>query len=61
MTRKKVLFSDMTLRDGSQSLWAMKMTYGMHQVVCTEIDQAGFDYVDLPVNAVNFKMWIRFH
>jgi oxaloacetate decarboxylase alpha subunit len=50
----------MTLRDGSQSLWAMKMTYGMHQVVASEIDQAGFDYVDLPVNAVNFKMWVRF-
>ena len=61
MTKKKVLFSDMTLRDGSQSLWAMKMTYGMHQVVASEIDQAGFDYVDLPVNAVNFKMWVRFH
>jgi oxaloacetate decarboxylase (Na+ extruding) subunit alpha len=60
VTRKKVLFSDMTLRDGSQSLWAMKMTYGMHQVVASEIDQAGFDYVDLPVNAVNFKMWVRF-
>ena len=60
MTKKKVLFSDMTLRDGSQSLWAMKMTYGMHQVVASEIDQAGFDYVDLPVNAVNFKMWVRF-
>ena len=60
MARKKVLFSDMTLRDGSQSLWAMNMTYGMHQVVASEIDQAGFDYIDLPVNAVNFKMWIRF-
>ncbi len=60
MAKKKVLFSDVTLRDGSQSLWAMKMTYGMHQVVASEIDQAGFDYIDLPVNAVNFKMWIRF-
>ena len=61
MAKKKVLFSDVTLRDGSQSLWAMKMTYGMHQVVASEIDQAGFDYIDLPVNAVNFKMWVRFH
>jgi len=60
VAKKKVLFSDVTLRDGSQSLWAMKMTYGMHQVVASEIDQAGFDYIDLPVNAVNFKMWIRF-
>lgn len=49
----------MTLRDGSQSLWAMKMTYGMHSVVAAEIDQAGFDYIDLPVNAVNFKMSVR--
>jgi len=61
VAKKKVLFSDVTLRDGSQSLWAMKMTYGMHQVVASEIDQAGFDYIDLPVNAVNFKMWVRFH
>jgi oxaloacetate decarboxylase (Na+ extruding) subunit alpha len=60
VTKKKVLFSDVTLRDGSQSLWAMRMTYGMHQVVASEIDRAGFDYVDLPVNAVNFKMWVRF-
>ena len=59
MSKKKVLFTDMTLRDGSQSLWAMKMTYGMHTVVASEIDQAGYDYIDLPVNAVNFKMWVR--
>jgi len=59
VSKKKVLFTDMTLRDGSQSLWAMKMTYGMHSVVASEIDQAGYDYIDLPVNAVNFKMWVR--
>lgn len=59
MSKKKVMFTDMTLRDGSQSLWAMKMTYGMHSVVAKEIDDAGFDYIDLPVNAVNFKMWVR--
>ncbi len=59
MSKKKVMFTDMTLRDGSQSLWAMKMTYGMHSVVAAEIDQAGFDYIDLPVNAVNFKMSVR--
>ena len=59
MAKKKVMFTDMTLRDGSQSLWAMMMTYGMHSVVNSEIDRAGFDYIDLPVNAVNFKMWVR--
>jgi oxaloacetate decarboxylase alpha subunit len=31
----------------------------MHTVVASEIDQAGYDYIDLPVNAVNFKMWVR--
>ena len=61
MTQAKVNFSDVTLRDGSQSLWAMKMTYGMHEVVCSELDQAGYEFIDLPVNAVNFKMWVRFH
>ena len=60
MNKRKVLFTDLTLRDGAQSMWAMKMTYGMHQVVVEEIDRAGYDYVDLPVNAVNFKMWVRF-
>ena len=59
MGKKKVMFTDMTLRDGSQSLWAMMMTYGMHSVVNSEIDRAGYDYIDLPVNAVNFKMWVR--
>ncbi len=59
MKKKKVKFSDLTLRDGSQSLWAMNMTYGMHSVVAKEIDEAGYDYIDLPVNAVNFMMWVR--
>jgi oxaloacetate decarboxylase alpha subunit len=60
VSKKRIGFTDTTLRDGSQSLWAMKMTYGMHQVIASEIDQAGYDFIDLPVNAVNFKMWVRF-
>jgi oxaloacetate decarboxylase alpha subunit len=53
------MFTDETLRDGSQSLWAMKMAYGMYQAVASEIDQAGYDYIHVPVNAVYFKMWVR--
>ncbi len=61
MSEKKVKFTDTTLRDGSQSMWAMKMTHGMHSVIASEIDNAGYDYIDLPVNAVNFKTWVRFY
>ena len=43
MSTKKVFFTDLTLRDGAQSMWAMKMTYGMHQAVVEEIDRAGYD------------------
>jgi pyruvate carboxylase len=37
MNKKKVMFYDTTLRDGVQSLWAMKMTYGMIDAVAGEI------------------------
>ena len=57
---KQVSFSDVTLRDGAQSMWAMRMTYGMHSVVAAELDQAGYDTIELPVNAVNFKLFVRF-
>jgi len=57
---KKVMFSDVTLRDGSQSIWAMKMTYGMYDAVVSEIDQAGYHYVDLPMHATFMKMCVRF-
>ena len=60
MNKKKVMFYDTTLRDGVQSLWAMKMTYGMIDAVAGEIDKAGYNYIELPVNAVNAKMQVRF-
>jgi len=56
----KVTFSDVTFRDGAQSQWAMKMTYGMFDAVASELDQAGFDTIELPTNAVHFKFQVRF-
>jgi oxaloacetate decarboxylase alpha subunit len=54
------MFSDTTLRDGAQSLWAMNMTSGMFDAVAGEIDKAGYNYIELPVNAINAKMQVRF-
>ncbi len=60
MSKKKVMFSDTTLRDGAQSLWAMNMSYGMHDAVVEELDKAGYSYIEIPVNAINGKMQVRF-
>ena len=60
MNAKKVLFTDQSLRDGTQSLWSMFTTYGVHDAVSGELDKAGYHYIELPVNAVNFKMTVRF-
>ena len=60
MSEKKVTFYDTTLRDGAQSLWAMNMSYGMHDAVAGELDKAGYNFIELPVNAVNAKMQVRF-
>lgn len=59
MTDKKVEFYDTTMRDGVQSLWAMRMTYGGHKAISSELDQAGYSYIELPVNAVHAKMQLR--
>jgi len=57
---RQVLFSDTTLRDGAQSLWAMNMNYGKAEAVVGELDKAGYHYIDLPVFSVFFKMAVRF-
>jgi oxaloacetate decarboxylase (Na+ extruding) subunit alpha len=57
---QKVQFYDTTLRDGAQSLWAMRMTYGIHEAAAGELDKAGYSFIELPVNAVNGKMQVRF-
>ncbi|MBT7697121.1 MAG: hypothetical protein HN737_06895 [Desulfobacterales bacterium] len=60
MSKKKVNFYDTTLRDGVQSLWAMFFKYGMHVAVIDEMDKAGYNFIELPVNAMNGKMQVRF-
>jgi len=60
MADNKVAFYDTTMRDGAQSLWAMRMTYGAHDAISSELDQAGYSYIELPVNAVHAKMQVRF-
>jgi pyruvate/oxaloacetate carboxyltransferase len=59
MSEKKVMFSDTTLRDGAQSLWAMKMQYGIYDAVAAEIDQAGYSFIELPMSAPYIKMVVR--
>jgi len=60
MADRNVAFYDTTMRDGAQSVWAMRMTYGAHEAVSSELDKAGYSYIELPVNAVHAKMQIRF-
>jgi oxaloacetate decarboxylase alpha subunit len=61
MGGKKILFTDQTLRDGTQSLWSMFSTYGVHDAVCEELDNAGYHCIEIVANATNFKMAVRFH
>ena len=56
MADKRVTFYDTTMRDGAQSVWAMRMSYGAHEAVSSELDKAGYNYIELPVNAVHAKM-----
>ena len=60
MSGKKVKFTDVSFRDGVQSLWSMNLTYGMVDAVAEEMDQAGYEYIELPMHAVYFKMMVLF-
>ena len=42
-----VRFVDTTLRDGQQSLWTYKMRTGMILPVTAQLDQAGFETIEL--------------
>ena len=55
----EVRFIDTTFRDGSQSLWAMGMRGGMMEVVAETIGRAGFDVIEVPVNAIYLKKLLR--
>jgi len=52
-------FIDTTFRDGSQSLWALGMRAGMIEAVAEAMDQAGFDVIEVPVQGVYFKKFVR--
>jgi len=55
----EVRFVDTTFRDGSQSLWAMGMRGGMMEVVAGTMAQAGFDVIEVPINAIYLKKLVR--
>lgn len=57
----QVNFVDTTLRDGSQSLWALGMTTGMMASVAADLDNAGFTAIEVPCNPIYFKKFIRDH
>ncbi len=51
---------DETLRDGSQSLWGMMMSYHSVEPVMREISEIGFASVDIPVNVATSVVYPRF-
>ncbi|MBI2961536.1 MAG: hypothetical protein HYY28_14580 [Betaproteobacteria bacterium] len=55
----QVRFVDTTLRDGSQSLWAMGMRTGMMEAVAEDMDRAGFASVEAPVTSLYMKKFVR--
>jgi oxaloacetate decarboxylase alpha subunit len=55
----EVRFIDTTFRDGSQSLWASGLRAGMIEAVAADMDRAGFDVIEVPVQGVYFKKFVR--
>jgi oxaloacetate decarboxylase alpha subunit len=43
----EVYFQDTTIRDGAQSLWAYNIRTGMIAPICSQLDNAGFEAVEL--------------
>lgn len=56
---REVRFLDTTFRDGSQSLWAMGIRHGMMEALAGDLDNAGFDVIEVPANAIFFKKMVR--
>ncbi|PMR72761.1 pyruvate carboxylase subunit B [Billgrantia endophytica] len=57
--RKQVKLIDVTLRDAHQCLWATRMTTGMMKPIIANLDNAGFEAIDLVGGAV-FDVAVRF-
>jgi oxaloacetate decarboxylase alpha subunit len=43
----EVHFQDTTIRDGAQSLWAYNIRTGMIEPICEQLDEAGFEAIEL--------------
>lgn len=56
---RKIGFHDETLRDGPQSLWAMRMRYGAYDEVAEDLDKAGFTAIDFPAQTAYCKLATR--
>ncbi|MEE8510553.1 MAG: hypothetical protein V3S57_05905 [candidate division NC10 bacterium] len=54
----EIRFVDTTLRDGHQSLWAEGMTTGMMLPIAEQMDDAGFDAIEL-ISASHLKKCVR--
>ena len=55
----EVRFIDTTFRDGAQSLWAGGIRTGMIGAVAEDMDQAGFDAIEVPVGGNYLKKFVR--
>src|SRR5437667_9832184 len=53
-----IRFVDTTLRDGHQSLWAENMTTGMMLPIATNLDNAGFEGIEL-ISGSHLKKTVR--
>jgi len=56
---RKIRLIDVTIRDGHQCLWATRMTTAMMKEIATDLDNAGFEAIDLVGGAV-FDVCVRF-
>ena len=57
---KRVEFLDMTMRDGQQSLWGMRMRAGMALPVSPIVDNTGYRGIDL-TGASMFECLIKYN
>lgn len=59
MTSNKISLVDTTIRDGSQSLWALRMRAGMMIPAMPDMDSAGFEAIEFVVPSAQFSRSIR--
>ncbi|MCZ6907760.1 MAG: hypothetical protein O7G28_10785, partial [Deltaproteobacteria bacterium] len=56
----EIHFVDTTLRDGSQSLWALGMRTGAMLSIAEQMDRIGFESMEFFVSAM-YKKFVREH